>query len=153
MLPNYSYNLKLDNDRVPWGFHAMPDTDYEYSAYACTDGKSELWRILAPGVPRGHYAPRQPRARVDQGAVPKGQHVVKRGGTITIYEVAIPWAELNKWKPQAGQTFGFTFRIGNDKGPALDFGADKGATKTNGLTLHPYWLAKPSCGVRWALGQ
>ncbi|MHC4503304.1 MAG: hypothetical protein ACYTFI_08375 [Planctomycetota bacterium] len=27
------------------------------------------------------------------------------------------------------------------------------ATKTNGLSLHPYWEAKPSCGVRWVLAE
>ncbi|HUS59227.1 MAG TPA: hypothetical protein VM141_11285, partial [Planctomycetota bacterium] len=153
VVPDYAYNLKLDNDRVPWGFHAMPDTDYEFSAYLCKDGKSELWRILAPGIPRGHYYPRQPRARLDQGPVRKGKHVVKRDGSVTIYELAIPWAELKQWKPKAGAAFAFTFRVGNDKGPALEFGADKSATKTNGLSLHPYWMGKPSCSVRWGLGK
>ncbi|HUU35219.1 MAG TPA: hypothetical protein VMW48_14235, partial [Vicinamibacterales bacterium] len=153
VLPDYAYNLKLDNDRVPWGFHAMPDTDYEYSVYACPDGKSELWRLLAPGVPRGHYYPRQPRAKMDQCAVAKSRHAVKREGTIIIYEAAIPWAELKQWKPKAGQTFGCTFRIGNNKGPSINFGANKSAVKTNGLSLHPYWEGKPSCGVRWVLGQ
>ena len=153
VLPDYAYNLKLDSDRVPWGFHAMPDTDYEYSIYQCTDGKSELWRLQAPGTPRSHHYPRQPRAKFDQGAVPKSLHVVKRDGKVTIYEAAIPWAELKRWKQKAGQTFGFTFRIGNNNGPALELGSDKSATKTNGLSLHPYWVAKPSCTVRWTLGQ
>jgi len=151
VLPDYYFRMKPDTDRVPYGFHAMPDTDYEYAAYACRDGRSELWRILAPGVPRGHYYPRQPRARFDQGTVPGGQHVVRRQGRVTTYELAIPWAELRRWRPRAGQTFGFIFRVNNNKGPALVFGGDKSATKTNGLSLHPYWQANPSCGVRWAL--
>jgi hypothetical protein len=33
------------------------------------------------------------------------------------------------------------------------YGADKSATKSNGLSLHPYWESKPSCGIRWALGN
>ena len=150
VLPDYAYNLKLDHDRVPWGFHAMPDTDYEYSAYLCTDGKPEVWRLLAPGVPRGHHDPRQPRAKRDQGAV-EAPAAVRRAGNLTTYELAIPWRELSEWKPRAGQTFGFTWRANDAKGAALSFGADKSVTKTNGLTLHPYWEAKPSCGVRWAL--
>ena len=150
-IPGYKHHaLKTDEDRVPEGFHAMPDTDFEYAAYACADGGSELWRILAPGVPRGHHYPRQPRAKFDQGPVQGGAHVVKREGTVTTYELAIPWSELKGWKPKAGGTFGFTFRVNNNQGPALQFGADKSATKTNGLSLHPYWEAKPSCGVRWA---
>jgi hypothetical protein len=131
----------------------MPDTDYEFSAYACLDGKAELWRLLAPGVPRGHHYPRQPRAKLDQGPVAGAQSVVKREGKVTTYELAIPWAELKRWEPKRGDTFGFTFRVNNNKGPALVFGADKSATKTNSLALHPYWTAKPGCGVRWALGE
>jgi hypothetical protein len=38
-------------------------------------------------------------------------------------------------------------------GPALVFGENKSATKTNGLTLHPYWSGQPSCTVRWTQGQ
>ena len=151
VLDNYYFNMKPDTDRVPYGFHAMPDTDYEFAAYACTDGGTELWRLLAPGMPRDHYYPRQPRAKFDQGPVAGGQLAVKREGKITIYELAIPWAELKEWKPKAGQTFGFTWRVNNNVKPDLVFGADKSAAKTNGLSLHPYWEAKPSCGVRWGL--
>jgi len=147
------HGLKTDEDRVPAGFHAMPDTDYEYAVYACTDGGSELWRLLAPGVPRGHFYPRQPRAKFDQGPVRQGKHVVRRQGNVTTYELAIPWSELKEWQPRAGQQFGCTFRVNNNRGPALLFGAGKSATKTNGLSLHPYWEGKPSCSVQWALGD
>ncbi|MBM4031052.1 MAG: hypothetical protein FJ291_04620 [Planctomycetes bacterium] len=158
-LPDYHYNMKLDTDKVPWGFHAMPDTDFEFSAYQCTDGKSELWRILAPGMPRTHHYPRQPRARFDQGPVKGGQHVVKREGKVTTYELAIPWSEFvvrpsgRSARPKPGETFGFTFRVNNNDKPDIVYGADKSATKSNGLSLHPYWETKPSCGIRWALGE
>jgi len=153
VLPDYHYNMKLDTDKVPWGFHAMPDTDYEYGAYACTDGKAELWRVLAPGVPRMHYYPRQPRPKFGPGPVAGGRTVVRRDGKVTTYELAIPWSELKRWKPKAGQTFGFTFRVNNNDGPKLSYGADKSATKTNGLALHPYWEGKPACAIRWALAD
>ncbi len=164
LIDGYFFNMKPDTDRVPYGFHAMPDADYEYAAYACTDGGTELWRILAPGVPRGHHYPRQPRAKYDQGPVAGGKLAVRRDGKTTVYEVALPWAEMKldsvpwksletePWRPEPGQTFGFLFRANNNEGPALAFGADKSATKTNGLSLHPYWQANPSCTVRWALG-
>jgi hypothetical protein len=151
VLPNYYFRMKPDTDRVPHGFHAMPDTDYEYSAYACVDGSSELWRLLAPGAPRTHYYPRQPRPKFGQSPVKDAKHVVRREGKVTTYELAIPWSELKEWKPKAGRTFGFTFRVNNNQKPNLLYGADKSATKTNGLSLHPYWIAKPSCGIRWAL--
>ena len=148
-----NHNLKTDLERCPEGFHALPDTDYEFSAYACADSGSELWRLLAPGLQRGHHMPLQPRAKLDQGPVAGSQHVVKRQGKVIVYELAIPWTELKEWQPKAGGTFGFTFKAGNDKGPAIFFGADKSAVKLNGLTLHPYWEVKPSCTVRWALAE
>jgi len=62
-------------------------------------------------------------------------------------------AELAKLKLQAGTTFGLALRVGNGKGPSIDYGADKAVTKMNGLSLHPYWERRPNCGVRWTLGR
>ena len=42
------HDMDGDADRAPYGFHAVPDTDYEFSLYGCEGGKSELWRHLAP---------------------------------------------------------------------------------------------------------
>ncbi len=67
--------------------------------------------------------------------------------------MAIPWSELSQWHPQAGQKFGFTFRVNNNQGPALLFGAGKSAVKNNGLALHPYWEGKPGCSLQWALWE
>lgn len=153
VIPGYAHHdLDPDTDRVPEYYHAMPDTDFEFSAYQCTDGGAELWRLLAPGIPRGHHFPRQPRAKFDQGAV-TAKTIVKREGKTTIYEMAIPWSELKEWKPTPGQTFGFTFRVNNNKGPTIFYGQDKSVTKYNGLSLHPYWDNKPSCTVKWAIGD
>ena len=84
-IPGYAHhNIDIDTDRVPEFYHAMPDTDYEFSAYQCTDGAAELWRILAPGIPRGHHFPRQPRAkfRMSRGrkAVTSAKTIVKPRG-------------------------------------------------------------------------
>ena len=54
---------------VPDGFHAVPDTDYEYSIFA-TDEGAEVWRHLAPGVARIHDFPRQVRTARTTGDVP-----------------------------------------------------------------------------------
>jgi hypothetical protein len=70
LLPGYEHHrLKSDLDRVPAGFHAWPDTDYEFCAYACADGGTEVWRLMAPGVPRTYPSPRQLKAAKDQGPV------------------------------------------------------------------------------------
>ena len=145
------HDLKPTTGKVPYGFHAVPDTDYEYSLYLCSDGKSELWRQLAPGVPRIHDFPRQPRGKVTTGPVPKAIHAAKRDGATYVYEAAIPQTELTKLKLAAGTTFGFAFKVGNSAGPNAESGHDKAVTKINGLTLHPYWERSPSCTVRWTM--
>lgn len=136
---------------VPYGFHAVPDTDYEFSAYLCLDGKSELWNLLAPGIPRIHDWPRQPKGKVTTNATPGARHVVKQDGNVRIYEVAIPQQAIRELALKSGTTFGFTFMVGNNKGPKIYYGKKKAVTKTNGLTLHPYWATSPSCDIEWAL--
>ena len=143
------HNLFVDTDQVPAGFHAMPDTDFEFGIYQCIDDKPEIWRGLAPGIPRGHYYPRQPRAANDQGPVKDGQCVITRNGTETVYEAAIPWSQLEGWQPKVGRDFGLMFRFTARQGSPVVFGADKSATKSNGLTLHPYFETTPNCGLRW----
>jgi hypothetical protein len=145
------HDLKRDTDRVPYGFHAVPDTDYEYSLYPTGNGQSELWRQLAPGVPRIHDWPRQPHGPVTTGHVPGARNLVIRTGNTYIYEMAIPRTELRTFDLKAGVTFGLAFKIGNSDGPSVVYGLDKAVCKTNGLTLHPYWERSPSCGVRWTL--
>lgn len=135
---------------VPQGFHAFPDTDYEYSLYP-TDGGAELWRQLAPGVPRIHDFPRQVRGQRTTGPVPGAKFVVKREGSVYTYEAAIPKTELATMKLAAGTTFGMAWKIGNSGGPSVESGTDKAVCKSNGLTLHPYWERSPNAGVRWTL--
>jgi hypothetical protein len=154
VLPGWEHHgMRLGSNTVPTGFHAMPDTDYEYCAYACVDGMSEIWRYLAPGVPRTHGSPRQPKSPKDQGSVKGGRCTVIRDGTLLIYELAIPWTELEGWKPRVGQRFGGIVRINDNAGPPLTFGMGKSATKDNSLSLHPFHEPKPSCGVEWVLGE
>ena len=143
------HNIFIDTDRVPAGFHAMPDTDFEFGVYQCLDGAPEIWRGLAPGIPRTHRFPHQPRSSNDQGPVKDGKAVIIRVDTETVYEVAIPWSKLGNWKPEVGKDFGFMFRFTAEEGPSVIFGGDKSASKSNGLTLHPYYQTTPDCGVRW----
>ena len=145
------HGMDGDAGRVPHGFHAVPDTDYEFSLYGCDGGKSELWRHLAPGVPRMHDFPRQPRGKTTTGVVKGARHVVKRDGSVYLYEMAIPKSELADLKLQAGTSFGFVFKIGNGEGASVEYGKDKAVTKNNGLSLHPYWESHSNCGVRWTL--
>jgi hypothetical protein len=145
------HDLAPTTNQVPHGFHAVPDTDYEFCAYLCADGKSELWTLLAPGVPRIHDWPRQPKGKVTTNPTPGAKHAVKQDGNVRVYELAIPRERMPELAPRPGQTFKFTFHVGNDRGAAIRYGDSKAVTKLNGLTLHPYWQPSPSCDVEWAL--
>jgi hypothetical protein len=129
------------------GLAAVSDTVFEYALYPCDDGGSELWCLLAPGMPRGHHHPRQPRARIDQGVVPGGRHRVRHGNGVLSYELALPWP----WKPAVGQRFCGIVRFNRSTGPPLTLGSDSGTTRGNGLSLHPYWEVGPSCNLYWVL--
>jgi len=150
------HDLKPNTDKIPFGFSAVPDTDYEYSAYLCADGKGELWRLLAPGVPRMHDYPHQPRpvaGKPATGAVTAAKLVIQQHGNERLYEFAIPRTEILDLKLAPGTSFGFAYTIGNSNGPNICYGEDKAATKQNGLSMHPYWWVSPSCGVRWTLTE
>ena len=144
------HDLKQPTD-VPWGFHAVPDTDYEFSAYLCTDGKSELWNLLAPGLPRIHDWPHQPKGKNTTNPTQGARHVVTQNENVRTYEIAIPKANIVDLDLASGTTFRFAFRVGNNLGAKIDYGEGKGVTKSNGLTLHPYWEASPSCTITWKL--
>jgi hypothetical protein len=153
LLPGYEHHrLDPGTARVAPGFQVVPDTDYEFCIYLCEDGKPEVWRLLAPGIPRSDAGPRRVAARLDQGPVAEAEAVVVRSGSLLTYEVAIPWSAMAEWEPRVGATFGAVFRFNNDTGPPLTFGDGKSATKANGLTLHPHDEASASCGVEWILG-
>jgi len=145
------HDLTPTLDRVPFGFHVVPDTDYEYSLYLCGDGKSECWRQLAPGVPRIHDYPRQPRGEKTTGPVKNAKHVVKLDGDTFTYELAIPREEIPTVKLEPGTVLGIMLRAGDNHGLHTDLGVDKASTKLNGLTLHPYWERTMNCGMQWTL--
>jgi hypothetical protein len=145
------HDLEPTTNRVPYGFHAVPDSDYEYSLYLCNDGKGEVWRHLAPGVPRIADFPRQPRGQPTTGAVKDARIAVVRTEAGYTYECALPRSEISDFRLQSGTQFGFVFKIGNSGGPQPEYAHDKAVCKQNGLTLHPYWERSPSCGVRWTL--
>jgi len=145
------HDFKPTTDRIPFGFTAVPDTDYEFSLYLCDDGKSECWRLLAPGLPRMHDYPRQPRGEKTTGPVKGAKHVVKLDGDVFTYELAIPREEIPTIKLEAGTTLGIMLRAGDNRGLNSDIGVDKASTKLNGLTLHPYWERSMNCGMTWTL--
>lgn len=145
-----THDLTYPAATIPVGWQSVPDTDYEFAVYQCDDGYPEVWCLLAPGIKRHHYYPRQPRDEQTQHAVRTPASIEQRGER-TVYRVAIPWNTLGIDAPKPGQDFGFTFRFNADSGGEVIFGLQEAATKMNGLTLHPYWNASPSNTIRWVL--
>jgi hypothetical protein len=145
-----THDLKLPAGILPDNWTAVPDSDYEFALYQCQDGKPELWCLLAPGIPRGHFFPRQERGRLNQYAVQAECSVQFEDGRTT-YRAAIPWSELGGKPWPAGSDVGVTCTFNAADGGTVVFGERSGATKTNGLSMHPYWLPKPSNTLRWTV--
>lgn len=127
------------------GFTASKVTDYEFAlnqVAAKWGGGTEIFRLLAPGTPRKHFYPRQPKADKDGGPVKDGKLFMKRDGNTRIVETAIPWNELTEVKKRldAGQSVRFTFRVNNNGNvAALELNANRSVSRTNTYALHDLW--------------
>lgn len=140
-------------DQKPWLANppgVMPhfitywDTDYEFALNPVSDefgGGTEIWKLQAPGIPRKHYFPRQPKAAIDGGPVLSGKLVMRREGNTRIVEAAIPWTEMPDVyrKIQKGETVKFTCRVNDDKGPEHELASWRSVSKMNSITFHDDW--------------
>jgi hypothetical protein len=120
------------------------DTDYEFAlnpvalAYG---GGTEVWRLLAPGVPLKSFFPREPKSPVDGGPVKTAQVVSRREGDVRIVEAAIPWSEMPEVykRVQAGETVKFTCRVNDNKGEPRELATGRSVSKANSHTFHDSW--------------
>lgn len=145
----------LPPEQKPWlpypkgtmpGFMIYMDTDYEFAFNQVAErygGGTEIWRLSAPGIPRKHYYPRQPKAPVDGGPVEGGKLVMRREGNTRIVEAALPWSEIPEVKRRvdAGQTFRFTLRVNDNAGPALELAAGRSVSREGMPTFHNDWTS------------
>jgi hypothetical protein len=126
------------------GYQVYKDTDYEYYLHAVNaknGGGTEVWRMMAPGVPRKHFNPRAPKAERDGGPVDGAKLVFTQESTQRLVECALPWGEIPDVKAaiDAGGTLKFSFRVSDDKGPSYESAADRSISKWNNLAFHNYW--------------
>ena len=126
------------------GYQVYKDTDYEYYLHQVGEkwsGGTEVWRLMAPGVPRKHFYPRQPKAAKDGGPVDSAKLAIVQTANTRIVECALPWSEIPDVKAamDAGRNIKFTFRVTDDKGPSYDMTTGRNVAKKNPLTFHPYW--------------
>lgn len=143
----------LPPEEKPWipfppgtmpGFMTYMDTDYEFALNQVAEvhgGGTEIWRLSAPGIPRKHYYPRQPKAPMDGGPVKDGKLAIRREGNTRIVEAAIPWSEIPRVKQRmdAGRTIKFTFRVNDNGGPALELAAGRSVSREGMPTFHNDW--------------
>ena len=135
-------------------FQAWKCTDYEHVFNKVAEthgGGSEVWRLLAPGVPRKHFYPRQPKAPVDGGPVPEGKFVMKHEGSTRIMEAALPWSEipLVKEKMLKKEPVQLTFRINDNGGSAFELASKRSVSKINTYALHDLWALSWSTEIEF----
>ncbi|MBS1601166.1 MAG: putative Ig domain-containing protein, partial [Bacteroidetes bacterium] len=156
----YSYdNVLLAFNALPEGKDGMlaypPGTMPRYTGYKCTDyeyamnpvaaqygGGTEMWRLLAPGLNRKHFFPRQPKSE-GEGPVKGGQLVIRRDGNTVVTECAIPWSELPDVKKamDEGGTVKLSFRVNDNSAPTacMELARDRSVSKVNARAFHPDW--------------
>lgn len=161
----YAYdNVLLAFNVLPEGADGMlaypPGTMPRYTGYKCTDyeyalnqvapeygGGTEIWRLLAPGLNRKHFFPRQPKSD-GEGPVKNGRLVVRREGNTLITECAIPWSELPDVKAaiDKGQLVKLSFRMNDNGAPGscMELAKERSVSKRNARAFHPDWK------VHWA---
>ena len=140
---------------MPLDFQARKCTDYEYvfnSVSPRFGGGTEMWRLLAPGVPRKHFYPRQPKAERDGGPVAGGKLAMRRDGGTRIIEAAIPWSEIPDVRKRLdeGRTIKFSFRTNDNKGPAMELAAERSVAQINVNAFHNYWSSHWSNELEFA---
>lgn len=127
------------------GFIWRQTTDYEYAlnqVAAQFGGGTEIWRLLAPGMPYKHFFPRQPRHPLE-GAVTAGQLVVRYDAGWRVVECAIPWSEIPHVKAlrDAGGTVKFNFKVNHDsRAAALMLSMHRSAAEGISHSFHPNWI-------------
>jgi len=120
-------------------------TDYEYALNTVAPeygGGFEIWRMLAPGMPRKHFYPRQPKSPFD-GAVKNGKLITVREGNTLYTECAIPWSEIPDVKKAItnGRKIKFSARINDDGAGAacMELARERSVSKMNSRAFHPDW--------------
>ena len=140
---------------VPLDFQARKCTDYEYVFNPVAPrygGGTEMWRLIAPGVPRKHFYPRQPKAATDGGPVAGGKLAMRRQGSTRIVEAAIPWSEIPdvRRRLDEGRTIRFSFRANDNQGPAMELAAGRSVAQINVNAFHNYWSSHWSNELEFA---
>jgi hypothetical protein len=144
VLPNDQKRWKMNPPGVMPKYMIYPCTDYEYALNLVSPefgGGTEIWRLMAPGTPRKHFYPRQPKAPIDGGPVKEGQLAIRRDKGVRLVESFIPWSEIPHVKAalDKNQTVKFSFRVNDNDGPAYELAQGRSVSKENPAAFHNDW--------------
>ena len=120
-------------------------SDYEYALNSVAEqygGGTEIWRLLAPGMPFKHFFPRQPK-HPSEGAVGEGELAVRYENGWRMVECAIPWQEIPHVRAlrDAGRTVKFNFKVNHDTpSPDLMWSMRRSAAEGISHSFHPNWI-------------
>jgi len=132
---------------APEAMLAVEDTDYEYALWGTPDGQAEVWRSNSPTLPLVNFLPRCVPAGYD--GRPRGARaVVRRAGSGTIYEAALPLADMPGLRPAPGKTVFITLAL-----PGSGLALWRSRCRSNPLSLKPTWRCGPSNDVAWGFLQ
>ncbi len=126
-------------------FIGYKSTDYEYALNKVANsfgGGTEIWRLIAPGMPNKHFFPRQPKHPLE-GAVKDGKLVVRYEDDLRIVECALPWREIPDVKKRldAGLTVKVNFRVNHDtRSPDMTLSMGRSAAEGISNSFHPNWI-------------
>ena len=118
-------------------------TDYEYALNKVAEeygGGTEIWRLLAPGLNRKHFFPRQPKSE-NEGPVKSGMLSINTDGNTRVTECAIPWEEIPMVKKalDEGKTIKFSFRVNDNGSESMELAKERSVSKKNSRAFHPDW--------------
>jgi hypothetical protein len=139
-------------------FMSYWDTDYEFAFNAVAPeygGGTEIWRLQAPGIPRKHFYPRQPKAPKDGGPVKAGKLSMRRVGNERIVEAALPWSEIPavKQRIDRGLPIKFSFRVNDDNDPALELAMNRSVSREGSPSFHNDWASHWANEIEFGVEQ
>jgi hypothetical protein len=109
----------------------------------------EVYRQMAPGIPRHNAYPFSPTREWDKGLVPEAKAVIRSSGNLWIYEAAIPWTELQHVPRNPGDLVRFTFFVVNDNRRVLGWSENRSRSLGRKQLIFPFNAGIDQVETEW----
>jgi hypothetical protein len=129
---------------------AFLNTQYLYLIYPTEEGRAELMRVRTPESYFLHPLPMDYGWLAEHCRVEGAEVAVRRLDEGYVYEVAIPWSELNRLPHRAGERVRMSMMV-QDGGMRnrLFWSAGRSAARETGLDFEPGWGGGWSNDTYW----